>query len=284
MVESIQTICVCGAGTMGSGIAQVVAQNGFRAVLFDLDEKVLEKAAASIELNLSILHEKNKISLQEKISISSSIEFVSDIKECRGEVIIEAIIEKAESKIDLFNQLSAINHSETIFATNTSSLSVSAIAREVKNPSHVAGMHFFNPAPLMKLVEVVKSQYTNDQTVFSLCGLAKRLGKIPVVCKDLPGFIVNRVARHYYLEALALAEKGIADFETIDTILEATGFKMGPFKLMDLIGNDINLAVTRSLYDAFDNSIRFRPSPIQEEKVKKGELGRKTGKGYYTYQ
>jgi 3-hydroxybutyryl-CoA dehydrogenase len=170
-----------------------------------------------------------------------------------------------------------------IFATNTSSLSISDIQAKIIHPGRVVGMHFFNPAPLMKLVEVVKGDQTLEkaaQTIFNLC---IQLDKIPVICKDAPGFIVNRVARHYYLEAMKLVELGIASFETVDEIMEASGFKMGPFKLMDLIGMDVNLAVSKSIYQAFDNAKRFEPSSIQIEKVARGELGKKTGQGFYHY-
>jgi 3-hydroxybutyryl-CoA dehydrogenase len=279
----IQTICICGAGTMGSGIAQVAAQSKYRTILFDLNETVLEKAKASISKNLSILAEKGKISAEDKETIYNSILFTNTINDCEADLIIEAIIEKVEAKVDLFTRLSAINSEHTIFASNTSSLSVTAIADRVPHPERVIGMHFFNPAPLMKLVEIVNTASTKKEITDTIYNLTKQFGKTPVICKDAPGFIVNRVARHYYLEALKLAEEGIADFETIDSILEATGFKMGPFRLMDLIGNDINFAVTTSLYEACGEPVRFKPSPIQEAKVKAGDLGRKTGQGYYNY-
>lgn len=268
---------------MGSGIAQVAAQSGYRTLLFDLNETVLEKAKAGIHKNLSGLADKGKISAEEKEKIYSSIIFTSAINDCVADLIIEAIIEKIEAKVDLFTKLAAINNAQTIFASNTSSLSVTAIAAQLPHPGSVIGMHFFNPAPLMKLVEIVNTASTKKEITDIVYNLTKQFGKTPVICKDAPGFIVNRVARHYYLEALKLAELGIADFETIDSVLEATGFKMGPFRLMDLIGNDINFAVTTSLYEACEKPVRFQPSPIQEAKVKAGELGRKTGKGYYQY-
>ena len=279
----IHSICICGAGTMGSGIAQAAAQAGIYTILFDVNTTVLEKAKSSIEKNLQSLAEKGKITEDEKQNIFSRLQFVSDLHNCIADVIIEAIIEKTEAKVALFNQLAEINHSKTIFASNTSSLSISDIQKNVANPSRVAGMHFFNPATIMKLVEVVKGEQTSDASVQSIYELCKQMGKTPVMCKDAPGFIVNRVARHYYLEAFKLVEEGLADFTTVDKLMEASGFKMGPFKLMDLIGNDINLAVSQSLYDAFNHTERFKPSSIQQEKVAKGELGRKTGKGYYNY-
>lgn len=276
-------ICVAGAGTMGSGIALCAAQNGFKVILFDLNSQVMGKAISSIDKNLSTLLEKNKITAEEKQTIFNSITFTSDIQDCKASLIIEAIVEKMAAKTDLFNQLSLINSSETIFASNTSSLSVDDLQCNVPNPERVAGMHFFNPAQIMKLVEVVKAVKTSEQTISALVEVCKKLQKTPVVCKDAPGFIVNRVARHYYLEAMRMVEKGIATMESVDILMEASGFKMGPFKLMDLIGNDINLAVSQSLYDAFNQEPRFQPSELQIEKVRKGDLGKKTGKGFYDY-
>ncbi len=283
MIHNISTICVIGAGTMGSGIAQTAAQNGFYTLLFDINIKVLEKAKLSIQKNLQYLLDKQKISAEEKINISNSIKFISDTNDCIADVFIEAIVEKLEAKVAIFNQLAEVNHSEVIFATNTSSLSVSDIQSNVMHPQRVVGMHFFNPATIMKLVEVVKGDQTSDETVQTIYELCKQLNKTPVLCKDAPGFIVNRVARHYYLEAMKLVEQGIATIENIDEIMEASGFKMGPFKLMDLISMDINLAVSQSMYEAFNHEERFRPSPIQIDKVSKGELGKKTGKGFYQY-
>lgn len=278
------TIAVCGAGTMGSGIAQVAAQSGFDTILFDVSEEALENAKTFIQKNLHYLVTKNKISSKEKEEIFGRVHFSSDIKDCTAFVIIEAIVEKEEAKISLFNELAKYNNEEVIFATNTSSLSVSSLQEKIIFPQRVVGMHFFNPAYIMKLVEVVKGNQTNDEvakTVFDIC---TQTGKNPVMCEDSPGFIVNRVARHYYLESLKIVEDGIASFEEVDEILEATGFKMGPFKLMDLIGMDINLSVTETLYQSFNHASRFAPSPIQIEKVKQNLLGKKTGEGFYNYE
>lgn len=280
---TIHSICVCGAGTMGSGIAQVSAQAGFHTILYELNEAVLEKAKSSIEKNLQVLVDKNKISAADKEKVQQRIVYTSDIQTCLADVFIEAIVEKPAIKIGLFNQLAELNHSECIFASNTSSLSITGIAEKVMSPERVIGMHFFNPAPLMKLVEVVNTRFTNEQTTQTIIALAKEMGKVPVLCKDSPGFIVNRVARPYYIESLRLAEEGIADYTQIDTLLEATGFKMGPFKLMDLIGNDINYAVSCSVYEQLGNPERLKPSYLQQEKVDAGDLGRKTGTGYYEY-
>ncbi|HET9747246.1 MAG TPA: 3-hydroxyacyl-CoA dehydrogenase NAD-binding domain-containing protein [Chitinophagaceae bacterium] len=276
-------ICVCGAGTMGSGIAQAVAASGFYTILYELNNAVLEKAQSSIEKNLQSLVEKRKITGNAKEETLNNLKFTNDLHDCLADVIIEAIIEKAEAKIALFNQLAELNHSETVFATNTSSLSVTEIAKGVKNPERVIGMHFFNPATIMKLVEVVNTSYTNKNTTLTITELANQLNKTPVICKDSPGFIVNRVARPYYIESLRLAEENIAEFSTIDAIMESAGFRMGPFKLMDLIGNDINYAVSCSVYDQLGRPERLKPSPIQKDKVENEEFGKKTGKGYYEY-
>ena len=279
----INTICVCGAGTMGSGIAQAAAQSGFYTLLYELNSAVLDKAKTSIEKNLQSLVEKGKIVVEDKVKIQKRIHFTDDIQTCLADVFIEAIIEKPEMKIGLFNQLAELNHSESIFATNTSSLSVSKIAAGVMSPQRVIGLHFFNPATIMKLVEVVNTEHTNAQTTETIVALAKQMGKVAVLCKDSPGFIVNRVARPYYTESLRLVEEDQTDFLTADKLLEATGFKMGPFKLMDLIGNDINYAVSCSVYEQMNNPERLKPSYIQEQKVKEGKLGKKSGEGYYQY-
>ena len=283
MPTPISTICVIGAGTMGSGIAQTAAQNGFYTLLFDINKDVLEKSKISLQKNLQYLVDKQKITAKEKETIYSRIQFITDTNDCLADIIIEAIVEKTEAKVSIFNQLAEVNHAEVIFASNTSSLSISAIQEKIVHPQRVVGMHFFNPAQVMKLVEVIKGNQTTDAVAQIIYDLCIQLNKTPVMCKDAPGFIVNRVARHYYLEAMKLVEDGIATFENVDAIMEASGFKMGPFKLMDLIGVDINLAVSQSMYAAFNKKERFKPSPIQIDKVAKGELGKKTGKGFYTY-
>lgn len=276
-------ICVCGAGTMGSGIAQVAAQSGYKTIQFDMNNTMLEKSKFSIEKNLQTLVEKNKISVQQKEEALLNIVFTSDINTCKADIIIEAIIEKIDAKISLFNQLAAINSSQTILATNTSSISINEIAQETVNPQNVVGMHFFNPATLMKLVEVIKTPQTDENVVNTILQVCKQMNKVAVVCKDSPGFIVNRVARHYYLEAMKLIELNLATIETIDAVMENTGFKMGPFKLMDLIGMDINFGVSNIVYEAMNKPARLKPSIVQQQKVEQGNLGKKTGKGFYTY-
>lgn len=276
-------IAVAGSGTMGSGISFSAAQAGYNVVLYDLNKELLEKANNSIKSNLQFLLKKNKIDDSEAEQLAARIKFSNDLNDCKADIIVEAIIEKIDIKKQLFSKLAEINNSETIFASNTSSLSISQIQEGLKNEERVAGLHFFNPANVMKLVEIVKGKNTSQQTIDNLVLFSQTLGKTPVICTDSPGFIVNRVARHFYLEALHIAETGEATPAEIDAQLESAGFKMGPFKLMDMIGMDINLAVSQSLYEAFNKAIRFKPSALQESKVSNGELGRKTGKGFYTY-
>lgn len=268
---------------MGSGIAQSAAQSGFYTILYDPLAAALEKAKAGMEKNLQTITEKGKIGAGEKEKIMQRIQFTDDIQICQADIFIEAIIENPEIKIGLFNQLAEMNHGESVFATNTSSLSVTKIAAGVVNPQRVIGMHFFNPATIMKLVEVVNTEYTNEQSQQLVMDLARAMGKTPVLCKDSPGFIVNRVARPYYTESLRLAEEEISTFGQTDKLLEATGFRMGPFKLMDLIGNDINYAVSCSVYEQLNQPERLKPSPLQRQKVEEGKLGKKSGEGYYKY-
>ncbi len=280
----IHTICVCGAGTMGSGIAQVAAMAGYKTILFDVYAEMVQKGRAAIEKNLQTLTEKNKLDPAEQQLILTRLSYTTVITGCVADLLIEAIVEIPAVKEQLFKDLAAVNSSKAIFASNTSSLSLTALAGKIPHPERFAGLHFFNPAPLMKLVEVVRTSLTDETTLKTLTAVATQMGKTPVLCKDAPGFIVNHVARPYYLEALRLVEEGLADMETIDQVMEATGFRMGPFRLMDLIGNDINYAVSCSVYDAMGQPQRLKPSPVQESQVKQGALGRKTGKGYYRYE
>jgi 3-hydroxybutyryl-CoA dehydrogenase len=280
----IKTIAICGAGTMGSGITQVAAQSGFKTIQFDVNEAMLEKSRLGIEKSLDFLVRREKITIGDKEQVLERILFTSDIKQCKADVVIEAIIEKPEIKTELFRKLHEINNTDTIFASNTSSLSITKLQGMIPHPERFAGMHFFNPANIMKLVEIVKGEKTSDAVVNTLYNLATAMGKVPVHCKDAPGFIVNHVARTYYLEAMNLLEKGYATVETIDEIMEATGFKMGPFKLMDLIGMDINYSVSSIVWEAMGKPNRLKPSDIQKAKVEAGELGKKTGKGFYNYQ
>jgi 3-hydroxybutyryl-CoA dehydrogenase len=279
----IKTIAVTGAGTMGSGIALTAALNNFTVILFDTNEKSILNAKQIITDNLNFLLSKNKIAIEQLEQTLSKITFTTLIEQCVADVVIEAIIEDLSIKETLYKKLSEINDSKTILASNTSSLSITAIQKNIKNPERIAGMHFFNPAHVMKLVEVVAGEQTSTHTMDTVYNLCKQLQKTPVICKDAPGFIVNRVARHFYLEAMRQAENNNMPITDIDTIIENAGFKMGPFKLMDLIGLDINYAVSKTVYESFNNNPRFLPATMQANKVAAGKLGKKTGEGFYTY-
>ncbi|SJZ62082.1 3-hydroxyacyl-CoA dehydrogenase family protein [Sediminibacterium ginsengisoli] len=281
---AVNTICVCGAGTMGSGIAQVAAQAGFTTIQFDVNEQMLEKSRNTITANLSLSVQKGRLSEAEKMQVLERLSFTAQRKDCVADLIIEAIIEKPEAKIALFTELAGYNKPTVVFATNTSSIPVHVIAAGLQYPEQLAGMHFFNPAPLMKLVEVIRSEQTTDEVTELVAAIAKRMGKTPVICKDAPGFIVNRVARHYYLEAMRMVEQGIATIENVDAVMEASGFKMGPFRLMDLIGMDINYSVSNIVWEALGKPERLTPSVLQKSKVDANELGRKSGKGFYSYK
>lgn len=265
---------------MGSGIAQVAAMAGYSTIQFDVSETMLAKSNTAIQNSLQKLVEKGKITAAVKDEAMARLKFTSIINDCVADLVIEAIVEDKAAKTSLFNSLAAVNSTDAIFASNTSSIPVTQIAEQVENPARVAGMHFFNPAPLMKLVEVVKTTYTTGEVISTITAVAERMGKTPVVCADAPGFIVNRVARHYYLEAMKLVESGLADITTVDTVMEATGFKMGPFKLMDLIGLDVNYQVSNIVWNALGQPERLKPSPLQKQKVDAGELGVKSGRGW----
>jgi 3-hydroxybutyryl-CoA dehydrogenase len=283
-LHMINTIAVVGAGTMGSGIALSAALKNYPVVLCDINETVLKQASVSIEKNLEFLLNKQKISTDTANAVRDCIRYSTAISDCKADLVIEAVVEKLAIKTAIFKELALVNGPACILASNTSSLSITAIQQHIELPQRVLGMHFFNPAHVMKLVEVVQGDFTDPAVANDVMALCKKLDKTPVLCKDAPGFIVNRVARHFYLEAMKLVEDGVASKEQVDAAIENAGFKMGPFKLMDLIGMDVNLAVSTSLYEAFDHAIRFKPSRLQIEKVNKGELGRKTGKGFYEYQ
>jgi 3-hydroxybutyryl-CoA dehydrogenase len=282
-MAEIKTIAIAGAGTMGAGIAQVFAQAGFKVTLFDINEQTLDKAKSLIITQLEAAVSKGKVSEIEKNNALAKLTFSTTASDLIADLIIEAIVEKLDVKKTLFSQLAEQNSTTTILASNTSSLPITQLANGVSQPNRVVGLHFFNPAHLMKLVEIIAGAETDDQTISAMKSLVEKIGKKPVVCKDSPGFIVNRVARHYYVESLKVAEENIAPIETIDKLMESAGFKMGPFKLMDTIGNEINFAVTSSLFDSFHQDAKFRPSRLQQQKVDAGHLGKKTGKGFYNY-
>ncbi|WP_126972476.1 3-hydroxyacyl-CoA dehydrogenase family protein [Gynurincola endophyticus] len=278
-----QKIVVCGAGTMGRSIAQLAAQNGYSVVLYDLQANAVQTAQLMIGEDLERLVAKGKLNGQEKDQITSRITYTTNTADCTGDLIIEAVVEILEVKVELFQCLQKHNPPSTILASNTSSISIASIANELEHPERVAGLHFFNPATIMKLVEVVKTEHTSPQVTDYLMNFARSLQKTPVLCRDAPGFIVNHAARPYYLESLYLHKKGVP-LEMIDELLEQSGFKMGPFRLLDLIGNDINYAVSDIVYQQLGKPNRLQPSLIQKAMVEKGHLGRKTGKGFYDYK
>lgn len=282
-IKSIKTIGVIGAGTMGAGIAQLASQAGYQTLLFDLSREQLEKALAGITANLDKAIAKGIIKEKEKLAAIQNIHLTGNLSEMKADLFIEAIVEKLEPKVDLFKQLAAQNKPTSILASNTSSIPITRLAAAIPNPERVVGMHFFNPAHIMKLVEVISGAETDDKIAKTIFQLAEALGKTPVYAKDAPGFIVNRVARHYYVESLKVLEEQVADHETIDALLESSGFKMGPFRLMDLIGVDTNFSVTSSMFESFHYDTKFRPSRIQQQKVDAGHHGRKSGKGFYGY-
>lgn len=282
-LDTIQNIAVVGAGTMGQGIAQVCAMAGYNVLLFDLNEEVLKNALAIIETNLNKGVERGKVSLEVKASTLSKISTSATSDDLVADLIIEAIVEKLDIKQQLFQKLESINSENTILASNTSSIPITRIAAVLERPENFVGMHFFNPAHIMKLVEVISGAATEPEVSETIYDLAKKLGKVPVHAQDAPGFIVNRVARHFYVEGLKVLEEGVSDVEGIDRLVESSGFKMGPFRLMDLIGVDTNYSVTDSMFNAFHQDSKFRPSRIQQQKVDAGHHGRKSGRGFYKY-
>ena len=282
MSKAIQTVAVLGAGTMGQGIAQVCAMSGYPTQLFDIESSLSQKAISSISINLDKAVSKSKISESERTLILGRLSVANKLEDVEADLVIEAVVERLDVKQQLFRLLEN-NSKGSILASNTSSLSITEIASGLKYPQRFVGLHFFNPATLMNLVEVVRGTSTDDSVMSIMMDFSKSLNKTAVLVKDSPGFIVNRVARHFYVEALKLLEEGVASHEQIDRLLRNAGFKMGPFELMDLIGMDINFAVTSSLYQAFHQDAKFRPSRIQQQKVMAGHLGKKTGRGFYDY-
>lgn len=281
-IGDIKTVGVAGAGTMGQGIAQVCALAGFDVLLYDVQSDAGKRGIASIGTALQKSVEKNRITTDVRNLTLSRIKQCDALDQFKGNLIIEAVVERLDIKRELF-QVIRKHNPESILTTNTSSIPITQIASGISSADRIAGLHFFNPAPVMKLVEVIKGVETSNETIDLLKGFSEKLGKTPVVAKDSPGFIVNRVARHYYVEALKMLEENNADVQTIDKLLKASGFKMGSFELMDLIGMDVNFSVTRSLFDAFYQEAKFRPSRVQQQKVDAGHLGVKSGKGFYNY-
>ena len=282
--KAVNLIGIVGAGAMGSGIAQIASQAGHEVVLFDLSQEALTSSSSKLQKVMMRLIEKGKVTSDEAIAIQERIvrtTMVASLKDC--DLIIEAVVEDLEVKKRVFKSIEEIASKEAIIASNTSSLSITSLASFCAHPDRVVGLHFFNPAPLMPLVEIIPALQTNRNLPIQLTDLMRKWGKSPVTAKDTPGFIVNRVARPFYGEAMRMLDEGIADVPTIDAAMRESGFRMGPFQLMDLIGHDVNYSVTESVFKSFYYDPRYMPSITQLKLVEAGWLGRKSGRGFYNY-
>ncbi|HIL20608.1 MAG TPA: 3-hydroxyacyl-CoA dehydrogenase, partial [Candidatus Thioglobus sp.] len=284
-LASTNIIGVIGAGTMGIGVAQIAATYGHQVKLFDQNAEAIERSLEQMKKGLDKLVSRERISTEESCEIIDRISSCSQLEElCNCSLIVEAIVENLEVKQSLFKQLESICNNKTILATNTSSISITAIGAVLKHPERLVGMHFFNPAPIMKLVEIISGKMTSIITAETTADTALAWGKKVVQAKSTPGFIVNRVARSFYAESLRLLEESAGSAASLDAIIrEAASFRMGPFELMDLIGLDVNYSVTQTVYESFYQDKRFTPSTLQKELVDGGLLGRKSGQGFYQY-
>ena len=278
-------IGIIGSGTMGIGIAQVAATSGCEVFLYDAKSAQTKKSLEGLQKVLTRLVEKNKINFEESEHIYNRIKFCTELKDFKDcDLVIEAIIENKEIKTKVFQNLEAIVSENCVISSNTSSISITSLSSELKNPERFIGIHFFNPAPLMPLVEVIPGLLTNKKLAPEITALMESWGKTPVIAKDVPGFIVNRIARPFYGEALRIAEENIAKPEQIDDAMRTLGnFKMGPFELMDLIGIDVNFSVTKTVYADYFFDPKYKPSLLQQRMSEAKLLGRKTGKGFYDY-
>jgi 3-hydroxybutyryl-CoA dehydrogenase len=276
-------VAIIGSGVMGAGIAIESIRAGYTTFLYDINEEALSKAERYIQEQLTIAVSKGKLATSEMENALKNLHFTSIFEEVQADFILEAIVEKLSVKQELFLALEKQNSSNVLFATNTSSIPITQIARGLQFPERLVGVHFFNPAHIMKLVEIISGAATSIEISQKAFEWATSLGKTAVYAQDAPGFIVNRVARHYYVESLKALEEGLCDLEQMDRLMKSTGFKMGPFELMDLIGVETNYSVTQSMFEQFQYDPKFRPSRIQKQKVDAGFFGRKTKKGFYTY-
>ncbi len=280
----MKKVLVLGAGTMGSGIAQVVAQAGHEVILRDIEMSFVEKGLATIKKNLDKLAEKGKLTAEGKTAVEQRIKGCVDLDEAKDvDLVIEAIIENLELKKKVYKELDEKIQPNAIFASNTSSLSITAIASATKRPDKVIGMHFFNPVPVMKLVEVIKGAGTSEETFEVIFKLAEEIGKTPVKIEEAPGFAVNRLLVPMINEAIYLLSEGVCSAEDIDTAMKlGANHPIGPLALADMIGLDVCLAVMETLYNEFSDS-KYRPCPLLKKMVRAGYLGRKTGRGFFTY-
>ncbi|WP_315053577.1 3-hydroxyacyl-CoA dehydrogenase NAD-binding domain-containing protein [Chryseobacterium indoltheticum] len=276
---------IIGAGTMGIGIAQVAATNGCKVWVYDANAKQVETATVGLEKTLTKLVDKQKISAEKMTEILSNISIATELKDFKDcELVIEAIIENKEIKTKVFTELEKHVSESCVIGSNTSSISITSLGAELQKPERFIGIHFFNPAPLMPLVEIIPSLLTEKSLAEKMYNLMKDWGKTPVIAKDIPGFIVNRIARPYYGEGLRIVEENIATVEQVDDAMKTIGnFKMGPFELMDLIGVDVNFSVTKTVYNEYFYDPKYKPSLLQQRMSEAKLHGRKTGKGFYDY-
>ena len=282
--RTFSRVAVAGAGTMGRGIAQSTALAGYETNLYDVSREALDAARPQVDASIGKGVELGKVSAEQAARAKDKLKMTSALESlAEAELIIEAAPEDLDIKRELFHRLDVLASGHTIFASNTSSLSINVLAGATQRAEQFLGLHFFNPAHIMKLVEVIAADDTRDDVLNTAVTFVRSLGKEPVLCKDTPAFIVNRVARPFYGEAFRLLGEGSADVNTIDQLMRSAGFAMGPFELIDLVGSDVNFTVTQSVFDAYFQDPKYRPHPIQRRMVESGRLGQKSGRGFYKY-